>query len=132
MAAPKKKRYGGPRLTYARAAFAHLRLLGRRPLQLCKSSLRVPVEIRASASWWMVRGRIRPVLLSPLQVGFGTPVVPRVGVASLGVVGPQLWVCRSAQLSQAVVSNVGPAPIAGSPWGGVLSPQALVTHYEQA
>lgn len=115
MAAPKKKRYCGPRLTYARAAFAHLRLLGRRPLQLGKSTLRVPVEIRASAPRWMVMGRTRPVLLSPLQVGFGTPVMPRVGVACVGVVGPQLWVCRDAQLPHAAVAGIGPTPIVGSP-----------------
>ena len=72
------------------------------------------------------------MLHSSLQVGFGTPVIPRVGGVCLGVIGPQLWVCRVAQLSQAAVADVGPAPIVGSPWGGVLSPQALVTCYEQA
>lgn len=125
MAAPKKKRYGGQRLAYARATYAHLRLLGRRSLQLCKSALRVPVQIRAPAPWWLIKGLTRTAPSSPLQVGVGVPVMLR-------VVGPQLWVCRDAHSSQAAVPGLGPVPSLGSPWGGVVSPQALVTYYEQA
>jgi hypothetical protein len=132
MAAPKKKRYCGPRLTYARATLAHLRLLGHRSLQLCKSALRVPVEIQAPALRWMFQAYNRPALQSPLRVGPRAPLMPWVVEARLGVVGPQLWVCRAAPLSQAAASSVGPAPIVGSPWRGLLSPQALVTYYAQA